>query len=148
LFRLQVTIGSEDLKANHMIQQVFQFPGELEKYRSLVKLLEQEMDGSRLLVRIPRSASSGVVGGTCRLMADSAAGSTTSPQEFGCIVTCFTLRLCTHGLPAYWLQIGDDLHRPCRKCHGMESTGSRLPHLTDTFAHHRGADLLRDQAGL
>ena len=47
---LQVTIGSEDLKANHMIQQVFQFPSELDKYRSLVKLLEQEMDGSRLLV--------------------------------------------------------------------------------------------------
>jgi hypothetical protein len=49
--RAQVTIGSEDLKANHMIQQVFQFPSELDKYRSLVKLLEQEMDGSRLLVR-------------------------------------------------------------------------------------------------
>lgn len=48
---MQVTIGSEDLKANHMIQQVFQFPGELDKYASLVKLLEQEMDGSRLLVQ-------------------------------------------------------------------------------------------------
>ena len=47
----QVTIGSEDLKANHMIQQIFQFPQEMDKYRSLVKLLEQEMDGSRLLVR-------------------------------------------------------------------------------------------------
>lgn len=46
-----MTIGSEDLKANHMIQQVFQFPGELDKYAALVKLLEQEMDGSRLLVR-------------------------------------------------------------------------------------------------
>ena len=33
-----------------MIQQVFQFPGELDKYAALVKLLEQEMDGSRLLV--------------------------------------------------------------------------------------------------
>ncbi len=46
-----MTIGSEDLKANHMIQQIFQFPQEMDKYRSLVKLLEQEMDGSRLLVR-------------------------------------------------------------------------------------------------
>ena len=47
----QVTIGSEDLKANHMIQQVFHFPQEFEKYPALIKLLEKEMDGSRLLVR-------------------------------------------------------------------------------------------------
>ena len=47
----QVTIGSEDLKANHMIEQIFSFPAEMDKYRSITKLLEKEMDGSRLLVR-------------------------------------------------------------------------------------------------
>ena len=46
----QVTIGSTDLKANHMIQQSFQFVGEPEKYPRLLKLLEREMDGSRMLV--------------------------------------------------------------------------------------------------
>ena len=34
---LQVTIGSEDLKANHMIQQIFEFPQEFEKYNLLVR---------------------------------------------------------------------------------------------------------------
>ena len=34
---VQVTIGSEDLKANHMIQQIFEFPQEFEKYNLLVR---------------------------------------------------------------------------------------------------------------
>ena len=38
--RLQVTIGSEDLKANHMIQQIFEFPQEFEKYNLLVRRTE------------------------------------------------------------------------------------------------------------
>ena len=37
---LQVTIGSEDLKANHMIQQIFEFPQEFEKYNLLVRTIE------------------------------------------------------------------------------------------------------------
>ncbi len=36
LLPVQVTIGSEDLKANHMIQQIFEFPQEFEKYALLV----------------------------------------------------------------------------------------------------------------
>ena len=47
---LQVTIGSAELKANHMIQQDFQFPMEHDKYPLLLKLLEREMDGSRILI--------------------------------------------------------------------------------------------------
>ena len=47
---LQVTIGSTELKANHMIQQVFKFMSEDEKYIQLCRLLESEMDGSRLLI--------------------------------------------------------------------------------------------------
>ena len=31
-----MTIGSEDLKANHMIQQIFEFPQEYDKYNLLV----------------------------------------------------------------------------------------------------------------
>ncbi|KAK9909084.1 hypothetical protein WJX75_006925 [Coccomyxa subellipsoidea] len=46
----QVTIGSRDLKANHMIEQQFQFLNEDDKYRALSRLLEREMDGSRLLI--------------------------------------------------------------------------------------------------
>jgi len=37
---VQVTIGSEDLKANHMIQQIFEFPQEFEKYALLVRRTE------------------------------------------------------------------------------------------------------------
>ena len=47
---MQVTIGSTELKANHMIQQDFQFPQEYDKYTLLNKLLEREMDGSRILI--------------------------------------------------------------------------------------------------
>lgn len=46
----QVTIGSTDLKANHMITQSFHFLAEPEKYPRLLKLLEREMDGSRMLI--------------------------------------------------------------------------------------------------
>lgn len=47
----QVTIGSRDLKANHMIQQAFEFPyTDGEKYSLLVTVLQREMDGSRILV--------------------------------------------------------------------------------------------------
>eukprot|EP00208_Stichococcus_sp_RCC1054_P008135 CAMPEP_0206151732 /NCGR_PEP_ID=MMETSP1473-20131121/38970_1 /ASSEMBLY_ACC=CAM_ASM_001109 /TAXON_ID=1461547 /ORGANISM="Stichococcus sp, Strain RCC1054" /LENGTH=525 /DNA_ID=CAMNT_0053549279 /DNA_START=167 /DNA_END=1744 /DNA_ORIENTATION=+ len=46
----QVTIGSRELKANHMIKQTFVFPEEAAKYTQLIKLLGKEMDGSRLLV--------------------------------------------------------------------------------------------------
>ncbi|EIE25472.1 DEAD-box RNA helicase [Coccomyxa subellipsoidea C-169] len=46
----QVTIGSRDLKANHLIDQHFQFLSEDDKYRALSRLLEREMDGSRLLI--------------------------------------------------------------------------------------------------
>ena len=45
-----MTIGSTELKANHMIQQDFEFPQEGEKYSLLMRLLEREMDGSRLLI--------------------------------------------------------------------------------------------------
>ena len=37
-------------QANHMIQQDFEFVGEGDKFGRLVRLLEREMDGSRLLV--------------------------------------------------------------------------------------------------
>ena len=47
---LQVTIGSTELKANHMIRQDFEFPQEGEKYTLLMRLLEREMDGSRILI--------------------------------------------------------------------------------------------------
>ncbi|CAL5219153.1 g933 [Coccomyxa viridis] len=46
----QVTIGSRELKANHMIQQSFEFVAEGDKYGVLARLLEREMDGSRLLI--------------------------------------------------------------------------------------------------
>lgn len=46
----QVTVGSRELKANHMIKQTFVFPEEAAKYTQLIKLLGKEMDGSRLLV--------------------------------------------------------------------------------------------------
>jgi ATP-dependent RNA helicase DDX5/DBP2 len=46
----KVTIGSPDLKANHMIEQIVDIVSEHEKYNKLVKLLEQLMDGSRILV--------------------------------------------------------------------------------------------------
>ena len=67
----KVTIGSPELKANHSIRQHFEFPQvpviglpiiavqqftsnvgiqEHEKFRRLLKLLEREMDGSRILV--------------------------------------------------------------------------------------------------
>ena len=36
-YSAQVTIGSEDLKANHAIQQIFEFPQEGDKYRLLVR---------------------------------------------------------------------------------------------------------------
>ena len=50
---LQVTVGSLQLRANNMIQQDFQFITEEEKYDRLCKLLEQQMDGSRILAFWP-----------------------------------------------------------------------------------------------
>ena len=38
------------MQANHMIEQAFEFVGEHEKYGTLTRLLEREMDGSRLLI--------------------------------------------------------------------------------------------------
>ncbi|PSC72623.1 DEAD-box ATP-dependent RNA helicase 20 [Micractinium conductrix] len=46
----QVIIGSADLKANHRISQVFDFPSEHEKYPKLIRILEKEMDGRRILI--------------------------------------------------------------------------------------------------
>jgi len=47
---MQVTIGSLELQANHMIRQAFEFLTEDGKYDQLCRLLEREMDGSRVLV--------------------------------------------------------------------------------------------------
>ncbi|CAN0878011.1 DEAD-box ATP-dependent RNA helicase 20 [Linum grandiflorum] len=46
----QVIIGSEDLKANHSIRQHVDIVSENQKYNKLVKLLEDIMDGSRILI--------------------------------------------------------------------------------------------------
>ncbi|BBN04826.1 ATP-dependent RNA helicase DDX5/DBP2 [Marchantia polymorpha subsp. ruderalis] len=46
----KVTIGSQDLKANHAIEQIVEVVSEYEKYPKLIKLLESIMDGSRLLI--------------------------------------------------------------------------------------------------
>ncbi|XP_022721522.1 DEAD-box ATP-dependent RNA helicase 20-like isoform X2 [Durio zibethinus] len=46
----QVTIGSADLKANHAIRQHVDIVSESQKYNKLVKLLEDIMDGSRILI--------------------------------------------------------------------------------------------------
>ncbi|KAK3237071.1 DEAD-box ATP-dependent RNA helicase [Cymbomonas tetramitiformis] len=49
----KVTIGSQELKANHMIKQVVEVVGEHQKYPKLIKLLEQVLDpsgASKLLV--------------------------------------------------------------------------------------------------
>ena len=47
---VQVTVGSLQLRANNMIQQSFEFMAEDAKYSRLCRLLEQHMDGSRILV--------------------------------------------------------------------------------------------------
>ncbi|NP_001142117.1 DEAD-box ATP-dependent RNA helicase 20 [Zea mays] len=46
----KVTIGSEDLKANHAIVQHVEILSESQKYNKLVNLLEDIMDGSRILI--------------------------------------------------------------------------------------------------
>ncbi|ESW07550.1 hypothetical protein PHAVU_010G139400 [Phaseolus vulgaris] len=46
----KVIIGSEDLKANHAIRQYVDIVSEKQKYDKLVKLLEDIMDGSRILI--------------------------------------------------------------------------------------------------
>uniref|UniRef100_A0A0C9RVY8 RNA helicase n=1 Tax=Wollemia nobilis TaxID=56998 RepID=A0A0C9RVY8_9CONI len=46
----KVTIGSPDLKANHSIGQIVEVVSEFEKYPRLIKLLEEIMDGSRILI--------------------------------------------------------------------------------------------------
>ena len=43
----QVLIGSPDLKANHRITQIFDFPAEHEKYQKLVRVLEKVCVGPR-----------------------------------------------------------------------------------------------------
>ncbi|WCJ39548.1 ATP-dependent RNA helicase DBP2 [Euphorbia peplus] len=46
----KVVIGSADLKANHAIRQHVDIVSENQKYNKLVKLLEDIMDGSRILI--------------------------------------------------------------------------------------------------
>jgi ATP-dependent RNA helicase DDX5/DBP2 len=46
----KVIIGSADLKANHAISQIVEVVSEYEKYPRLIKLLEEIMDGSRILI--------------------------------------------------------------------------------------------------
>ncbi|KAK6911895.1 Helicase, C-terminal, partial [Dillenia turbinata] len=46
----KVVIGSEDLKANHAIRQIVDIVSESQKYNKLVKLLDDIMDGSRILI--------------------------------------------------------------------------------------------------
>lgn len=46
----KVIIGSQDLKANHSISQIVEVVSEYEKYPKLIKLLEEIMDGSRILI--------------------------------------------------------------------------------------------------
>ncbi|XP_073122176.1 DEAD-box ATP-dependent RNA helicase 20 isoform X1 [Henckelia pumila] len=46
----KVVIGSPDLKANHAIYQHVEIMSENQKYNKLVKLLEDIMDGSRILI--------------------------------------------------------------------------------------------------
>ncbi|XP_050135648.1 DEAD-box ATP-dependent RNA helicase 20 isoform X2 [Malus sylvestris] len=46
----QVIIGSPNLKANHSIHQIVDIITENQKYNKLVKLLEDIMDGSRILI--------------------------------------------------------------------------------------------------
>ncbi|XP_047342215.1 DEAD-box ATP-dependent RNA helicase 20 [Impatiens glandulifera] len=46
----KVIIGSEDLKANRSIRQHVEIMSENQKYNKLVKLLEDIMDGSRILI--------------------------------------------------------------------------------------------------
>ena len=46
----QVLIGSPDLKANHRIAQHFDFSPDHEKYPTLIRILEKEMDGRRILI--------------------------------------------------------------------------------------------------
>lgn len=46
----QVVVGSPDLKANHRIEQKFEFPNDFEKYPRLLEILKQEMDGRRILI--------------------------------------------------------------------------------------------------
>ncbi|KAG6669184.1 hypothetical protein I3843_01G217300 [Carya illinoinensis] len=46
----KVIIGSPDLKANHAIRQHVDIVSEHQKYNKLVKLLEDIMDGSRILI--------------------------------------------------------------------------------------------------
>ncbi|GLT29110.1 hypothetical protein SLA2020_039960 [Shorea laevis] len=46
----KVIIGSPNLKANQSILQVVEVVTELEKYNRLIRLLKEEMDGSRILV--------------------------------------------------------------------------------------------------
>ncbi|XP_010242202.1 PREDICTED: DEAD-box ATP-dependent RNA helicase 20 [Nelumbo nucifera] len=46
----KVVIGSEDLTANRAIRQIVEIVSENQKYSKLVKLLEDIMDGSRILI--------------------------------------------------------------------------------------------------
>ncbi|OVA20623.1 Helicase [Macleaya cordata] len=46
----KVIIGSSDLKANQSINQVVEVMTEVEKYNRLIKLLTEQMDGSRILI--------------------------------------------------------------------------------------------------
>ena len=46
----KVTIGSSDLKANHDITQIVEVVADFQKYERMIKTLEREMDGQRILV--------------------------------------------------------------------------------------------------
>ncbi|PIA51709.1 hypothetical protein AQUCO_01100527v1 [Aquilegia coerulea] len=46
----KVIIGSSDLKANHSINQIVEVLTDGEKYNRLIKLLNEQMDGSRILI--------------------------------------------------------------------------------------------------
>uniref|UniRef100_A0A061S6D8 RNA helicase n=1 Tax=Tetraselmis sp. GSL018 TaxID=582737 RepID=A0A061S6D8_9CHLO len=47
---LQVLIGSADLKANHRIKQNVEIVEEHQKYGKMIRLLEKEMDGGKILI--------------------------------------------------------------------------------------------------
>jgi ATP-dependent RNA helicase DDX5/DBP2 len=46
----KVVIGSPELKANHRIEQRFEFPSDMDKYPRLLEILKKEMDGRRILI--------------------------------------------------------------------------------------------------
>nr|KAJ0202359.1 hypothetical protein LSAT_V11C600303960 [Lactuca sativa] len=64
----QVVIGSQDLKANHSIQQHVDIVTQNQKYNKLVKLLDDIMDGSRILIFMDMKKGCDQI--TCQLRMD------------------------------------------------------------------------------